>query len=430
MDQQIVHTRREFLHGGLAMISASATVPLFVDRFARLLSPLAGVAEPSAGELGRDSPILVVVQLAGGNDGLNTVIPIRNDMYYKARPRLAVEAKTALRLTDDLALHPSAVGLKSLFDDGLLAILQGVGYPNPDRSHFVSTDIWATADPQGRRHSGWIGRYFDCTCKGSDRVDPKQGIAITQEAPLAMLGDRFSPVSFGSPEELNWRGGDQPAAREAFERLNAATDGDGILAYLQRTAMDARASAEQIRASAGDGQGNRRRQRPGGRWRGGSLSQQLGMVRRMIASGLPTRVYYVSLGGFDTHANQTGRHASLLGELGGALAEFARGLKEDGQFDRVLTMTFSEFGRRVSENGSQGTDHGAAAPLFVMGSRVRPGIHGAHPGLRADELDRGDLMWKIDFRAVYSTILSAWMKADAGRVLGAKYPRIHFIRQR
>lgn len=147
----------------------------------------------------------------------------------------------------------------------------------------------------------------------------------------------------------------------------------------------------------------------------------------MIAADLPTRVYYVSLGGFDTHANQAGRHATLLEELGKALEQFARGLREDGLLDRVLTMTFSEFGRRVAENGSQGTDHGAAAPLFVMGSRVRPGLHGRHPTLKTEELDRGDLKWKIDFRAIYATVLSDWMKVDAGRILGAKYPRLRFI---
>ncbi len=426
MNPDTIYTRRDFLGGGLSMLSASATVPLFVDQFAQYLKAGFGA---SARQLSRDEPILVVVQLAGGNDGLNTVVPFRDPLYYRARPRLAIDAGTVARLNDDIGLHPAATGLKSLHDDGLLAIVQGVGYPNPDRSHFVSTDIWATGDPRGRRHTGWLGRYFDCTCKGTQRVEPKLGIAVTQEAPLTMIGERFSPVSFASPDELAWRGGDRPSAHAAFERLNSSTGAEGMLGYLQRAAMDARTSAAQIRDAAGRGDRRRRRDRPGsgGRWGGGALAQQLAMVRRMIAADLPTRVYYVSLGGFDTHANQAGRHATLLEELGKALEQFARGLREDGLLDRVLTMTFSEFGRRVAENGSQGTDHGAAAPLFVMGSRVRPGLHGRHPTLKTEELDRGDLKWKIDFRAIYATVLSDWMKVDAGRILGAKYPRLRFI---
>lgn len=444
MFDDTIHTRREFLERGLLLLSATATVPLFLDRTAWAMGP-------TDSRMGRSRPgvpddrVLVVLQLAGGNDGLNTIIPYTNDWYYKARPRLGIEKKTALRLTDDIGLHPSATGLKQLYDDGHLAIIQGVGYPNPDRSHFVSTDIWATGDPSGRMHEGWIGRYFDCTCKGADRPNPRLGVAIMTEAPLALTGKRFSPVSFASPEELSWRGMPQGSKGEAaFEMLNGmfgspAAGGKGplneagALAYLQRTAMDARASAQEIQQAAGafTGRGPRPDPRPipgrGGRG-GGQLGRQLMMVKRMIAAGLNTKVYYVSLGGFDTHANQPNRHQQLMTQLGDALAEFVAELKKDGLLDRVLLITFSEFGRRVNENASQGTDHGAAAPLFVVGSRIQPGLHGAHPGLEPGQLDQADLKWETDFRQVYAGILNDWLHADATRILGAPFMPAKVVR--
>lgn len=442
MSNPIVHTRRDFLNRSLALVSASATVPLFLDRTASAMddAPKGGKARKRRD----DQPILVVIQLAGGNDGLNTVIPIRNDRYYRARPRIAIKKDAAMKLTDEIGLHPAAAGLKKLFDDGRLAIVQGVGYPNPNRSHFVATDIWATADPDQRLHDGWLGRYFDCTCKGAD-PDPRQGIAITQEAPLAMVGDRFSPVSFGSPSELTWRSpAGSKSRQEAFKRLNQTAEGhpnehDGpmdstsALAYLERVAMDARASAAEIQDAAGGsarpgGRIERIRERiGGGRGRGGQLGQQLGMVRRMIAAGLATRVYYVSLGGFDTHAQQMPRQQQLLEQLGDAMATFVDELKADGTLDRVLVVTFSEFGRRVAENASQGTDHGAAAPMFLAGGRVKPGILTAHPSLEPDKLDRGDLKWQTDFRGVYAGILRDWMKVDAETILGGRFDVIQSV---
>jgi len=445
MHEPIIHTRRDFLHRGLAIVSGAATVPLFLDRTA---SAMSAPDAPASAKPGRDQPILVVIQLAGGNDGLNTLIPIRNDRYFRVRPRLALKKSEALRLTDDISLNPAADGLKRLFDDGHLSIIQGVGYPNPNRSHFVATDIWATGDPEQRKHDGWLGRYLDCTCAGAD-PDPRGGIAITQEVPLAMIGDRFSPVSFSTPGELTWRSAGGSTNRQtAFESLNEhdasvdgghpgenaaagkPTDSASALAYLERVAMDARASASEIQRAAGaasNSTGARLRAAAAGRRGGGQLSQQLGMVRRMIAAGLPTRVYYVSLGGFDTHANQTGRHGQLLKQLGDAMSDFVKDLKSDGLLDRVLVMTFSEFGRRVAENASGGTDHGAAAPMFIAGSRVKPGLLTPHPSLEPDQLDRGDLKWKSDFRSVYADVLGKWMKVDAEQILGGRFGGLSIV---
>lgn len=435
MSQDIIHTRRSFLNRSMALVSASATVPFFLDRTALAVegeTPLGRSIDKAGKPNGR---ILVVLQLAGGNDGLNTVIPYRNDRYYQSRPRIAIKKDNALRLTDEIGLHPEAKGLKALFDEGMLAVAQGVGYPNPNRSHFVATDIWSTADPTEATHKGWIGRYFDCTCKGDDRPEPKRGIALTSEAPLAMMGERFNPVSFNDPGELTWRGpGAKAEGRKAFAKLNQPHDEEGhpitptdeqsALRYLERMALDARMSADEIQKAAGKGRGGR-----GGRRRGNNeLEGQLEMVRRMIRAELPTSVYYVSLGGFDTHANQANRHQNLIRQLSGAIKSFTDGLKKDGLMDRVLLMTFSEFGRRVAENGSQGTDHGAAAPMFVVGTGIRPGIHGEHPSLEPSQLDRGDLKWNIDFRRIYASILTDWMRTDSQLVLGERFDKLPLMK--
>ena len=446
MTDHPIHTRRAFLGRGLTLVSAGATVPLFLDRTAW------AIADPFDHKLVGSAPgvpddrVLVVVQMAGGNDGLNTIVPYRNDRYYQARPQLGIKKEAALKLTDDLGVHPAAVGFKLLFDDGLLAIVQGVGYPNPNRSHFVSTDIWATADPTKRNHDGWLGRYFDCECGGEDRPDPRLGIAITRESPLAMRGDTFSPVSFASPAELTWRSpGADDAVRETFDDLNGV-DGDptaspgkrsnqkAALSYLRRVAMDAMTGAREIQDAAGAsaardrrGRNNQQRRRQANR-RGGALGQQLGMVRRMIKAGLKTKVFYVSQGGYDTHAGQANRHRNLIAQLTQAIAAFVKDLKSDGLLDKVVLMTFSEFGRRVAQNASGGTDHGAAAPLFVVGSQVRPGVHGKHPSLEPERLDRGDLKWTTDFRGVYAGILNGWLKADADKILGGTFKGLKLIR--
>ncbi|MCB9856633.1 MAG: DUF1501 domain-containing protein [Phycisphaerales bacterium] len=438
MPDDMIHTRRQFLKGGLTLISAGATVPLFLDRTAWAIS-----GDPNDAPLVKHRPggangrILVVLQLAGGNDGLNTIVPFENDLYYKARPRIGIAKKDVLRLNDQIGLNPGATGLKSLFDEGLLSVVQGVGYPNPNRSHFVATDIWSTGDPTEATHNGWIGRYFDCTCSGRERPDPKRGISITSEVPLAMQGEKFSPVSFSTPDELTWRGpGARGRGRKAFEDLNrphgagnsdegAPQDEASALAYLERMAMDARASAEEIQKAAGSGKAKREGRRRRGR---NALEGDLEMVRRMIRAGLETSVYYVSMGGFDTHANQLGSHNNLIKQFSDAVKAFTDGLRSDGLLDRVMLMTFSEFGRRVAENGSGGTDHGAAAPLFVIGGGVKAGVHGAHPSLETKDLDRGDLKWGTDFRSVYATVLDGWLKTDSKRILNGSFKPLPLLK--
>jgi len=378
-----------------------------------------------------------VVQLAGGNDGLNTVIPYRDGLYYKARPTIGIAADRVLKLgrQDDVGLHPSMTGMKELYDEGLLALVQGVGYPNPNRSHFKSMDIWHTADTSGVG-AGWLGRYFDNQCAGapgagtdSASCSGHAAIAIGREAPLAMEGRVYKPISFESQELFKWSGAElHPALAGAYDELTTmdpdapAPAGDTNASFLTRTALDARIASERIRAAVG--------QRPLVTYPGTPIARQLSMVAQMIRAGLETRVYYVSLGGFDTHAGQgnvNGPHANLVGQLAGAVRAFYADLKEQGNDTRVLTMSFSEFGRRVGQNGSGGTDHGTAAPMFLMGPMVKAGVHGKHPSLA--DLDSGDLKFHTDFRSVYTGILEDWMKSDGQKVLGRKFQGLGVVKK-
>lgn len=409
-------TRRNFLTRSLALVSSSATLPIFLGHTAQAL------AAPRSKAKDDSQPILVVVQLAGGNDGLNTVIPYSMPGYYRARQQLAIRENDVHQLDHGIGLHPAAEGLKSLYDDGLLGIVQGVGYPNPNRSHFVSTDIWATADPDLRQKTGWLGRYFDATCEGQD-PKPINGIALTNESPLTMEGDRFTPLAFRDANALRWRApGGNKEAQEVFRELNNAsgvsdkeTD-NPMAAFLQRAALDAQLGAAEIRKAA-----------KGRRSRGsGQLGAQLDFVASLIAADFPTRVYYVTLGGFDTHTGQTYRHRQLLQQLGDALKDFVATLKEDNLLQRVNIMTFSEFGRRVEQNASGGTDHGAAAPMFLIGEQVRQGLLGEHPSLT--DLDNGDLKFKVDFRDVYATVCREWLQVDPRRVAGIRGRRLKLFR--
>ena len=417
-----IFTRRRFIRDGLSLIGMGASVPSFL---CSTVEALAGPESSVPAGRSSDHRILVVLQMAGGNDGLNTIIPIRQDPYYRARPTLAIKPDKALSLDQELGFHPSAVGLKSLFDDGYLSIVRGVGYPNPNRSHFKSTDIWATGAPDGRQHEGWLGRYFDHECSGQDPIDPKLGLALVQEAPLAMRGSRFLPIAFEKAERLSLQGiGGDPVTAKVIRAFNRP-DEDQVsppsttLEFLRRTALDAQLSAEEIRTAATTSAGKVS-------FPGSALGKSLRTIHRMIAGGLPTRVYYASLGGFDTHANQGGRHGGLLADLGKSLRAFVAALKSSGDLDRTLLMTFSEFGRRVQENASRGTDHGAAAPMFLVGSQVHPGLHGQSPSL--DRLRDGDLAYTVDFRRVYATVLQDWLKSDPVKILHGRFKTLPLIK--
>ncbi|MBB5353291.1 uncharacterized protein (DUF1501 family) [Haloferula luteola] len=428
-------TRRDFLRSTLLGASASWTVPMFVERtFADLHARSKDLA--IQGVTGKDDTILVVLQLAGGNDGLNTVVPFQDDAYYRARPKIAKAEKEVIRLADGMGLNASMPFLGSLYDEGGLAVVQGVGYPNPNRSHFVSTSVWETGDPAVRSNTGWLGRYFDNACQGSD---PTVGISLNKTQPEAFGALHNPGVCLSSPQLYRWihGGGEQAQAEAFFDSLNSPEEsvagasiaepsvgrvggvaGESNLAFLERVAMDARVSSDKILEVAA-------KHRTRVKYEGTPVSRSLNMVARMIAGQMPTRVYYVSHGGFDTHNGQVNSHDRLLGQLDRALKAFFADLKEQGNADRVTVMTFSEFGRRVAENASSGTDHGKASCLFVAGGGVQGGLFGKMPSLT--DLDAGDLKHAVDFRQVYATVLEDWLRAPSEPVLKAHYGKLGFF---
>ncbi len=429
-------SRRIFLQRGLTMLAVGATVPTFLDQTVMAMAnpldtPL--TQRPS----GKDGKILVVVQLAGGNDGLNTVIPYGDDAYQKARRTLAMGGGAVLKLNDYLGLHPNLAPLKKIFDNGKMSIIQGVGYPNPNRSHFRSTDIWTSGYPEKEVvTSGWIGRYFDNACPG---CEPHVGVSIGESMPLAMQGERVTPVSFEQADAYRYTGPDA----ERYEKLNlreqkpatqpvavahklvrplgkkAKPEAGSPLDFLHRTAMDAQLSSDDIIAMT-------KQHKPGGDYPGNKFGQGLKSVAAMIAGGLPTRVYYVTLGGFDTHQNQKGRHENLLTQLAQGVGAFWSDIEKQGNDQRVMVMTFSEFGRRVEQNASGGTDHGAAAPMFLIGGGAKEGVFGRHPSLT--DLDQGDLKHTVDFRNVYATVLQEWLDTPSKPILGQQFKPMSLLK--
>ncbi len=430
-ESELFRTRRDFLRTTLFGAAASLTLPLFLRKtFAALDAEAAGDLQAVSG---KDGAILVILQLAGGNDGLNTVVPYADDAYYRARPVIGLPAGQILKLDGHLGLHPALGGLKGLYDDGHLAIVRGVGYPNQNRSHFRATEIWQTAsDADKIEKYGWLGRYFDSCCKGAD---PSVGMAVSGTLPQSFVAKDPTGISFRNPEEYRWKAEGKSSEGDAlFSHFNTPDDensggsigmvGNGnssamdSLDYLQRVAIDAQLSSHKVREIS-------RKTRSAVEYPATALGNSLGLIARMIAGGLPTRVYYASQGGFDTHYNQLASHGRLMGELGDALAAFARDLQAQGNFGRVTLMTFSEFGRRVAQNGSDGTDHGAAGPMFVMGGGIKPGLYGEQPSLT--ELQRGDLIHNVDFRSVYATMLDRCLGASSRAILGRQFAHLPLV---
>jgi uncharacterized protein (DUF1501 family) len=432
---ETIQTRREFLRKSLFFLATSYSAPFFLTRTVLALDSARANAATASIPGMPDDRILVVIQMGGGNDGLNTLVPYAMDEYYRARPQLGVSKDKVLTLNDTVGLHPNLDKLKSLYDNGRMAVVQGVGYPNPDRSHFRSMEIWHTADPKSKAvQYGWLGRYLDNTCPGCDprtnRTNPLGGLNVGSWMPVALKSRRGLSVAVDNPDSFRWipTAADENDAQQAettFERLNRVVAQNlkdpqvARLDFLSRVAMDAQLSSDRLRDVL------KKSKTAQATYPASGLARQLQMVSRMIAGGLGTRVYYVSMGGFDTHANQKGPHERLMTELGEGVEAFYNDLDKQGNHGRVLTMTFSEFGRRVAENASGGTDHGTAAPMFVFGTRIKAGVYGTHPGL--NDLDRGDLKFATDFRNVYATILENWLGAKSQPILGSDFKKLAFV---
>jgi len=436
MNNQELKTRREFLRTGLLGGSLSWTLPAFLSRTMQTLHAQADGALIQ-GVTGRDGNILVVLQLAGGNDGLNTVIPLGNDEYRKARPTLGITESSILKIDPTTGLHPSLSGLASAYQDGHLAIVQGVGYPNPNRSHFRSTEIWATAvDSDKSSTTGWIGRYFDNACSG---CDASVGIATASQLPQSFAATtpkgvlyqggggvkkksskkKGSNVPASDPSMISMEDDDAGEAGGSIGMLNGPGNLGKMSAldFLERTEMDAKVSQQEIANASAKAKNSV--PFPSSR-----LGQNFAMISRLIAGGMPTRIYYLSLGGFDTHTQQTDAHSRLLKEMGDAVSAFLADLKAQGNLGRVSLMTFSEFGRRVKENASGGTDHGAAAPLFLAGGGIKAGLLGQMPSLSPNDLFDGDVKYNTDFRSVYATVLEKHLGVKSEPILKKPFPLI------
>lgn len=389
--------RRQFLRVG----ALTTTVPTFLTQTGQLLADDRSLAT-------KGGRVLVVIQLAGGNDGLNTLVPFRDDAYYKARPKLAVPRDKALKLTDNVGLHPEAGELRKLYDAGQLAVVANVGYPNPNRSHFRATEIWETATPEKAELSGWLGRYFDAECRSD--ASPMLGLQMGEKPAQSFAHPKGRAVTLTNPSLFRWESGSVGNAMEQLNRIQKTDNAQ--LDFLQRTGNDTLRLSRKIQDAL-------KETKTTTEYAPFNFSQSLKVVAQMIAAEVPTRVYYVSLGGFDTHTAQANRHAGLLQELSQGIGSFLTDLKTLGHLDRTLVLTFSEFGRRVAENEQQGTDHGTANVMFVAGGKVKAGVHGGQPDLT--DLDEGDLKFKTDFRSVYATVLKDWFAADAKAILGSTF---------
>jgi uncharacterized protein (DUF1501 family) len=426
MNPLLPSTRREFLRlgtKGVGLLAFSRFAPQF------LVQSTLAAPQPE-----KDRRILVLVQLAGGNDGLNTVVPYADPAYHALRPRLALREKDVLRLDDHLGLHPACAPLHDLLREGHLGIVQNVGYPNPNRSHFRSTEIWETGSAADETlGSGWIGRYLDNACSGPDLPDfandaDPDAIHVNAEIPQSFGGllphhtygltlgnraGRAGRADAGLLERLASRPGASLAATPTTEQTEHPNH-----SFLRATLMDALVAEKNIQRIIDAN-------RPEATYPTGPLAMALRNIAGLIAAGLSTRVYFVSLGGFDTHANQANTHPNLLRQLSESLSAFQKDLTARRLDDQVLTMTFSEFGRRPNENQSGGTDHGTAAPLFVMGRQIHGSLHGSAPNLVLEK--NADLAYSTDFRSVYATVLERWLDSPADQVLGQTHPRLGFL---
>jgi uncharacterized protein (DUF1501 family) len=409
-------TRREFLRHSLAtgsLVSLGLTVPNFLTRTA--------LAAPNAARAGARDTILVVVQLTGGNDGLNTVIPFKDAEYAKLRPTLKQPAAQIKKLTDDIGLHPSMDGLAGLLEDGALCAVQGVGYPNPTQSHFRSMDIWQAASTAETFTEGWIGKGL--------RQMPGTGafhLATSNEsAPLALNGAPARAPSITSLEDFQLKlaaasGSDKKEQKAIIEgSARPGSDKPSLLDFVQRTAANTYASSQRLQEIGKNYQ-------PKATYPQTPLANRLKLAAQLIDANLGARIFYVSLENFDTHASQATTHAQLLGQLSTAMTAFYKDMAARGYKDRLLTMTFSEFGRRARENGSKGTDHGSAAPMLLVGGKVKAGLVGKHPSLT--QLEMGNLKHNIDFRQVYAAVLDNWLGVSSKDVLGQRFEPIEVVK--
>jgi uncharacterized protein (DUF1501 family) len=410
-------SRREFVRGGVAAFTVGFAAPAFLSDLARAQ--------------GRSQRNLVVLYLSGGNDALSTLIPYTDQQYYARRPSLAIPAASVLQIGTDrggspLGLNPRLPGLKSMFDAGRVAIIQRTGYPNSSRSHFLGIDIWSTADASSPQGTGWLGRYLDTL---PSPVDPLTAWSTVRETPRTLLArtvgvpsiPNVAGYAFASPNST----ADAVFARDSALKIASHLPSDRPhLAFVNATAQGAFATLDRVAQVS--------TYAPSVGYSNNGFSQALRAVAGAIAKGVGTKVFWVQTGGYDTHAGQNtnaanGAYSNLMTTLNGGLSSFYRDLENQGLLRDTLILQFSEFGRRISENGSQGTDHGAGGLMMAIGGSVRGGIYGTAARLSPTpdnptlENSGGDVRHETDFRSVYARVIDSWLGADANAVLGADY---------
>jgi len=408
----MIVSRRSLLQvglSGMAWFTIESSCPRWIARSAAALS---------AGDCLDGDRILVIVQQGGGNDGLNTVIPRNDDAYYDARPAIHVPRASQIILDEHNSLHPVMPRLADWFQKNRAGVVQNVGYPNPNLSHFTSTDYYEFGGSPDKPlpMTGWVARMYDSACGGAQQ----ENALFLARTGSRSLPDAFVGTTNYTAPAINSLGeyqlvtaSDRALRLDAIAALNRQPPANPDIEFLQRSENLMEASIEDVQTA-----GQQPLLVPDGSYPNNSLGRGLQIVSQIIRAGFRTRVFYVTQGGYDTHANQaeaedpleTGSQPKLLGDLDGALDAFLTEMELSGNLDRVLVMTFSEFGRRVAENGSKGTDHGAANCLFVLGGGVQPGVYGGQPDLQ--DLIKGNLRHKVDFRSVYSRVIADWLGCD------------------
>jgi len=394
--------RRNFIKN-TALVSSLFYVPSFVNAFNNLDLKVSGYKR------------LVIVQLSGGNDGLNTVIPYTNDIYYNNRPTISQKGDQLLKLNNELAFHPNLAPIKNLYDQGYVSIINNVGYPNPNRSHFRATDIWQTASGSGEYlNSGWLGRYLDTYGK-----TPHNAIEVDDSLSLVLKGNTLNGMAVTNAKQL-FRNAQDPYFKKVLEHHSDKHLSEHNLGYLYKTMIAAENSAKYIYSTTKTY--NSVQEYPKN-----PLGKQLKTAAEFINSGVDCKVLYTSLGGFDTHFNQTSRQEKLLSVYAESIDAFVKDLKRNDTFKDTLILTFSEFGRRVKQNAANGTDHGTANNVFIIGENLqKKGVYNEAPNL-SDLDSNGDLKYSVDFRSIYATILNKWVQVDDKVILNDNFDKLTFL---
>ena len=399
-------SRREFIKKSALATVGTMLIPNFLKGFEQ--QTFAFQQAQSQGK------ILIIVQLSGGNDGLNTIIPFQNDIYYRERPTIGIKADKVLKLNDEIGLNPALESIRGLYDNGSMQIINNVGYPNPDRSHFRSMDIWQTGSSSNEYlKSGWLGRYLDAQC--SEKCEPHVAIEVDDSLSLALKGLKVKGMAVQNPAQL-YQQTQNPFLEKLAKVNHSAFDN---VNYLYKTLSETISSADYIYEKSKVYQSKATYPQT-------DLGKRMKTISELINSGVQTQVYYVSHGSFDTHVNQINQQERLLKQYAEAVSIFMDDMKTNGRMDDVMVMTFSEFGRRVKQNGSNGTDHGTANNVFLMGGKLKTDSNLMQaPDLQ--NLDEGDLKYKVDFRNIYSTILDKWLQTDSIAVLGKRFEGLGFV---